>query len=66
MQIKITTRIDVQSEIEGNSAKEVFRYMKSMKGGNSRVKISIKFYTVISTFFHRFLRSKTTHSGYQQ
>ena len=42
MEIKIAKRNDVQFKIDRSSPKEFFRYIKSMKGENSQVKISSK------------------------
>ena len=42
MEIKIAKRNDVQFKIDRSSPKESFRYIKSMKGENSQVKISSK------------------------
>ena len=41
-EIKIAKRNDVQSNIDRNSPKEFFRYIKSTKGENSQMKISSK------------------------
>ena len=42
MEIKIGKRNDVQSKIDRNSSKEIFRYIKILKGNNSQVKIPSK------------------------